>query len=158
MKSVKRALKYVDLDGNSYALSGLDREERAALDLIQQEADRNPDWGLFSNFWHAELTKLYEPRGLTRKEITETILWEVASDLTSRLGIAQGEMSQPDYRDDLEVLIHTRYQTRREFCEATGLSEDMLSHVLAKRKNLAIDTLTEALNKIGYTIHIVPLS
>ena len=66
-------------------------------------------------------------------------------------------MRRSDYRDDLEQLILTKFRSRREFCEATGLAEDMLSHVLAKRKNLAIDTLTEALEKVGYTIHIVPL-
>ena len=55
------------------------------------------------------------------------------------------------------TLIHAKFRTRREFCEATGLSEDMLSHVLAKRKNLSIETLAEALAQIGYTIHITPL-
>lgn len=33
----------------------------------------------------------------------------------------------------------------------------MLSHVLAKRKNLAIDTLAEALAKVGFAIHIMPM-
>jgi hypothetical protein len=51
-----------------------------------------------------------------------------------------------------------RFKTRREFCEATGLSEDMLSHVLARRKHLAIDTLSSALEKVGYTLHIGPLA
>jgi hypothetical protein len=58
----------------------------------------------------------------------------------------------------LEHLILARFKTRREFCEATGLSEDMLSHVLARRKHLAIDTLNAALAKVGYTVHIAPLS
>ncbi|HEX4130047.1 MAG TPA: hypothetical protein VHZ24_08385 [Pirellulales bacterium] len=157
MSIAKQRRKYVDLDGNTYALSGLDSEERAVFEHLQKEAEQNPDWGLFSNDWHRDLTKLYEPRGLSRREITETILWEIASDLTGRLGIAQGDMRQPDYRDDLEMLIATRFATRRAFCEATGLSEDMLSHVLARRKHLAIDTLNQALAKIGYTLHIAPL-
>jgi hypothetical protein len=33
----------------------------------------------------------------------------------------------------------------------------MLSHVLAKRKHLGIETLTDALAKIGYTIHITQM-
>ncbi len=33
----------------------------------------------------------------------------------------------------------------------------MLSHVLAKRKHLAIQTLAEALEKVGYGLHIAPL-
>jgi hypothetical protein len=31
----------------------------------------------------------------------------------------------------------------------------MLSHVLSKRKHLAIDTLADALARVGYSIHIV---
>jgi hypothetical protein len=34
----------------------------------------------------------------------------------------------------------------------------MLSHVLARRKHLAIDTLNAALEKIGFTLHIAPLA
>ena len=71
-------------------------------------------------------------------------------------GIAARRARQSDDRDELETLILTRCKNRRAFCESTGLSEDMLSHVLAKRKNLAIDTLAEALGKIGYAIHILP--
>ena len=40
---------------------------------------------------------------------------------------------------------------------ATGLTEDMLSHVLAGRKHLAIETLSEALQKIGFSLRIVPV-
>jgi hypothetical protein len=72
------------------------------------------------------------------------------------LGIAQGKTRLSDYRDELEHLILTRFKTRRQFCQATGLSEDMLSHVLARRKHLAIDTLNAALERIGYTLHISP--
>jgi hypothetical protein len=36
------------------------------------------------------------------------------------------------------------------------LAEDLISHVLARRKHLAIDTLTEALDKIGYRLEIRP--
>ena len=42
-------------------------------------------------------------------------------------------------------------------CEATGLSEDMLSHVLAGRKDLSLAKLTGALGRIGYRLRIVPL-
>jgi hypothetical protein len=86
------------------------------------------------------------------------VAYRVGQDLGSRLAVAAGAARPPDYRDDLEELIRTRFRTRREFCEATGISEDMLSHVLARRKHLALDTLTEALNRIGYTLHIAPLA
>ena len=42
-------------------------------------------------------------------------------------------MRQGDDRDELVRIIADRFTTRREFCEAAGVSEDMLSHVLARR-------------------------
>jgi len=56
----------------------------------------------------------------------------------------------------LEDLVRAHFPTRRAFCEATGLSEDMLSHVLAGRKDLSLEKLTGALARIGYRLRIVP--
>jgi len=47
---------------------------------------------------------------------------------------------------------------RRACCQATGLAEDMPSHVLAGRKELSSKSLTEALGRIGYALHIRPLA
>ncbi len=105
----------------------------------------------------AEVGRFYEQRGLTRSQIIEAPVYRVGQDIGSRLGIAQGKVRPSEYRDELEHLILTRFKTRREFCQATGLSEDMLSHVLARRKHLAIDTLNAALEKVGYKLHIAPL-
>jgi hypothetical protein len=146
------------LKGRSYSLAGLALDERDAIKRLKEFADQTPEWSAYRNFWMTEVDKLYTAKGLPRREMIETVVYRVGQDLGSRLGIAQGRMRQGDYRDELEQLIATKFQTRREFCDATGLSEDMLSHVLAKRKNLAIDTLAEALAKVGYTIHIVPVA
>ncbi len=151
--------EYVDLNGQIYAIAGFDKQEREVLDKLQAFASRSPQWHEYENLWMPEVAKLYEPRGLSRRQIIDTPLYRIAQDLGSRLGIAQGIMRQSeDYRDELEHLILARFKTRREFCEATGLSEDMLSHVLARRKHLAIDTLNAALEKVGYTVHIAPLA
>ena len=48
------------------------------------------------------------------------------------------------------------FGTRRAFCQATGLSEDLLSHVMARRKHLSMSSLTDALHRIGYALHIGP--
>jgi len=90
-----------------------------------------------------EVDKFYSAKGLTRRQIFQTVGWQIAQDLSGRLMIAKGLARPSDYRDEIEDLIEGRFRTRREFCEATGLSEDMLSHVLAKRKHLAIDTLAD---------------
>ena len=83
-------------------------------------------------------------------------VYRIAQDLSGRLGVAAGFIRPPDYRDELEELILTRFPSRRAFCKATGLSEDMLSHVLAGRKDLSLATLTRALERIGYAVHIKP--
>ena len=63
------------------------------------------------------------------------------------------------YRDNLQACIVTpdsnSNPARGVLPKATGLSEDMLSHVLAGRKDLSIGTLTKALDRIGYAIKFV---
>ena len=147
---------YTDLKGRAIVLADLDAEERQMVEELKTYAAAHPDWNEYGNYWIPKVHALYAARGLSRKEVIGTDLWRIAQDIGGRIAVAAGLARAPDYRDDLEELIKTRFQTRREFCEATGLSEDMVSHVLAKRKHLAVDTLASALNRIGYTLHIAP--
>ena len=88
--------------------------------------------------------------------MTKTLPYRIAQDLSSRIGLTSGMMRFPDYRDDLADLIRTRFKNRRQFCKKTKLSKTMLSHVLARRKHLASDTLTKALRRIGCQIILTP--
>jgi hypothetical protein len=153
-----RTDNYVDMKGTNFVLAVLDDDERRLLDELKATAKRNPDWGAFSTCYVTKLGSFYNSRGLSRQEITNTPLWRIAQDLAGRIHIRQGIARPSDYRDELEILIQTQYSTRRAFCEATGLSEDMLSHVLAKRKDFGIQTLSDALAKIGYAIHITQIA
>ena len=153
---MRRANVYVDLGGHEICLEHLDAEERKLLAGLLRRARTKPDWNTFDNYWTAAVPALYKARGLTLKAVPGTILWRIAQDLSSRLGIAAGLVRPDDYRDELEELIREQFPTRRAFCEASGLSEDMLSHVLAGRKDLSIGTLTKALERIGYRLRIVP--
>jgi hypothetical protein len=148
---------YIDRKGHVYGLATLAADELDLVRRLQAHAESHSDWFDYHNYWMPELIKFGDSRGITRRELMQTVAYRIAQDLGSRIAIAAGIAKQSDYRGELETLIHTKFRTRREFCEATGLSEDMLSHVLAKRKNLSIDALTEALAHIGYTIHITPL-
>ena len=116
------------------------------------------EWSAYANYYMATVGNFYHPRGLTPRQITETPVWKIAQDLKSRLMIAAGDALPPgpDYRDRLSDLIRSAFPTQRAFCEATGLSEDLVSHVLSKRKHLSIDNLSEALRRIGYRLDIVP--
>ncbi len=60
-------------------------------------------------------------------------------------------------REQLLSITETKFDTRREFCEAAGVTEDMLSHVLKGRKDLSIGALEELLGKIGYGLTLVPI-
>ena len=148
---------YTDLKGRTIDLGELEDAER---DLIQELIDRQrreSNWQAFSNYWMPRVANFYLPRGLSRRQITAKAAWKIAQDLDGRLAIRLGLARPSDYRDELEELIRDRFPTHRAFCEATGISEDLLSHVLARRKHLAIDTLSDALQRIGYRLHIVPL-
>ncbi len=99
---------------------------------------------------------LYDERGLPRSITIRKLVYHIASDLSGRIAVSLGLARLGDYRDDLNEIIQEKFKTRRAFCKATGISEDMLSHVLARRKHLAIDTLTEALAHIGYRLCLLP--
>lgn len=84
-----------------------------------------------------------------------TVLGRIAKDLSARSGIAAGLVRPDAYRSDPEELVRAKFPSQRAFGKATGLSEDMLSHVLASRKDLSLAALTEALERIGYRLRIV---
>jgi hypothetical protein len=156
---------YVDLDGHEWNLKELDAQERRLFTDLRRfaEACRFGEtgsdlqrWCDFDNYRLPKILAIYEPRGFTRKQITRSALFQLSEDLSGRLGIALGLARNPNYRDSIQRIVTDQFKSRRAFCEATGLSEDMLSHVLAGRKDLSIGTLTKALDRIGYMIQFVP--
>jgi hypothetical protein len=156
---MKAANTYVDLDGNVIPLGELDAEERRLVACLRRRARSHPDWCAFGTYYMRTLPEFYDARGLSRKELVRTPLWQIAQDLSSRLGIAAGLIRAPDerdYRGQLERLILERFPSRRAFCKATGLSPDMLSHVLAGRKDLSLPALEQALARIGYVLKMTP--
>jgi len=153
---MKQADKYIDLKGREISLVELTSLERTLIAEMMIAADSATDWSEFSNLWPMKVAGLYASQNLTRPKIRHTVVYHVCQDLGSRFAVSRGLARRLDYRDELASLIEQRFRTRREFCEATGLSEDMLSHVLAGRKHLAINTLEESLHRIGYSLHIAP--
>ena len=148
---------YVDLNGREICLGHLDAQERKLLARIRRRAYANPDWDDFDNYWTREVMSFYDMRGLPRKVARDSAVVRVALDLSGRISVAAGMAHLGDYRDDIEDLIDSKFPTRQAFCEATGLSPDMLSHFLAGRKDLSLKALTAALARIGYALHIRPI-
>jgi len=153
-----KADSYVDLQGYAHALSSLDRAELTLVNRLIALAQTSLPQPEFRRAWMKSMLEMADLRGLPRANVSAGLPYRIGADLNSRLMITQGLARPADYRDELELLIRDRFRTKREFCNATGLSEDMLSHVLSKRKHLAVDTLAAALARIGYGLHIVPLA
>ena len=151
---------YDDIEGITHDLSLLDEQERELLQDLISSATKHPDarTGEYRNYYIGRVGAFYEARGLSRTEVTKTTVWRIAQNIAGRLLVASGiARDSDDYRDKLDQLIRDKFGNRRQFCEATGISEDMLSHVLAKRKHLSIQSLSDALGKIGYTIDVAPM-
>ncbi len=152
-----QATDYVNLKGDFISVAELTDAEQKFVAKLKRQAKQLGDWNEYENYWTREVADFYKDSGLTRKQIRETGVYRIAQDLGSRLAVEAGIARIPDYRDELNELIRSRFQTRRAFCQATGLTEDMLSHVLAGRKHLAIETLAGALSRIGFSLRIVPV-
>lgn len=152
---------YVDLDGNMVSRAELDAEERALVARLRRRARTQPGWCDFNNFAMRAVGEFYDGRGVSRTKASQTPVFRIALDLGSRLGIAQGKIRAPDYCDQFDYrrqLEHVilQFPSRQVFCKATGISQDMLSHVLAGRKDLSLASLSKALERIGYRLRIMP--
>jgi hypothetical protein len=148
---------YVDLDGHELCLEHLDADERKLLARLRQRARTKPEWDAFDNFWTVHVPEFYLARGMARKAVPRTLLWRIAADLSGRIALAAGLARNGDYRDDLEELIRERFSSRRAFSEATGISENLIGQFLAGRKDLPMQTMAKALERIGYGLRIVAL-
>jgi hypothetical protein len=153
---MRQASSYVDLDGREICLGHLDNEEQRLLARILRRARIHPDWETVDNYWTRALGEFYDARGVPRKISRKGVLFRVAQDQSSRIAVAAGLARVGDYRDDLAELIREHFPSQRAFCKATGLSDAMLSHVLAGRKDLSLQALQQALERIGYRLRVVP--
>ncbi len=153
---MKRSEKYMDLDGVQSSLADLDIEEQRLVARLRRRAAQKPDWDDFDNYAYKAVGDFYDARGLSRKEAIKTVPFKIIQDLSSRLGIAQGMIRPDDYRDELADLIRKHFPSRNAFCKASGISPDMLSHVLAGRKDLSLEALSKGLERVGYRLRIVP--
>jgi transcriptional regulator with XRE-family HTH domain len=128
---------YRTITGAQIPLSGLSEAERGFLDLVAKKYGPKQDWTRFAAWWNAR----FSASGLP----TTSVAYRICQDLEARLGITQGKVAPPDYRDSLGELIDAQFGSRQEFCRATGVDPGQLSRVLANRDNLSMKVLMEVL-------------
>lgn len=139
------------LTGRVVDLRGLTQEEKSALTQVQSIFAERPSWTEFARRWQAILGSASGDR-----VPVGTPLYLYCQDLEFRLGIAEGRVAPPDYRDRLADLIDERFGTRNAFCKAAGIDQGNLSHVLAGRKHLSLETLQKVLDTLRVQLELVP--
>lgn len=136
------------ITGRALDLERLDAKERAFLAAVQARYEKEPTWSEFGAWWPKELQR----RGLSAKSVT----YRMCQDLEARLGITQGKVAAPDYRDYLADLIDERYGSRYRFCKATGMDPGHLSRILAGRSELSLQSLQGILKQLDAALVIEP--
>ena len=109
----------------------------AFLAKVAKKYNARQNWTRFAAWWNAE----FNGTGLG----TSSVVYRICQDLEARLGINQGKVSPPDYRDFLAELIDTQFGSRQEFCKATEVDPGQLSRVLANRADLSMKVLQKVL-------------
>jgi hypothetical protein len=128
---------YQTITGLRIPLSKLSVMEHSFLELVAKKYGPKLDWTRFAAWWYAE----FKAAGLN----SSSAVYRICQDLEARLGIKQGKVSPPDYRDYLVDLIDTQFGSRQEFCRVTELDPGQLSRVLAGRGDLSMKILLKVL-------------
>ena len=133
----KHTATYETITGRRIALAELSESERGFLAQVRQKYHARLEWTRFAAWWNAEFTRA----GLN----TTSPVYRICQDLEARLGIHQGSVSPPDYRDFLADLIDGQFGSRQAFCQATGVDPGQLSRVFAGRADLSLRALQKVL-------------
>jgi hypothetical protein len=139
---------YQTLTGRHINLVGITRDERAFLRDALTKYFEQPEWSEFSTWWQTS----YPPS----VNSADRRVRRVCYDLESRLGIVQGTVAFPDYRDYLADLIDEKYPSRYRFCQDTAIDQAHLSRVIAGHADLSLDLLQKAAAKLGSAIILLP--
>ncbi len=133
----KTPLVYQTITNRRILVAKLSRPEKEFLSRVQQHYHARLEWTRFAAWWNAEFSK-------SRLNTTSPV-YRICQDLEARLGINQGSVSRPDYRDFLADLIDEQFGSRQAFCQATGLDPGQLSRVFAGRADLSLRALQKVL-------------
>lgn len=141
-----KKLAFELITGRALDLTSLDERERKFLTAAVRKYRTQPEWSEFAAWW----SEAFRRSALSAESVT----YRICQDLEARLGIAQGTVAPPDYRDYLADLIEERYDSRYRFCKETGIDPGHLSRVFASRAELSMKTLEGILDKLHVALVI----
>lgn len=139
---------YQTITGRKLGLSDLEEKESTFLSAVERRYAKQPEWSKFAAWWTREFSR----SGLA----LEAVSYRICQDLEARLGIAQGKVAPPDYRDYLADLIEERYGSRYRFCKESGIDPGHLSRVFASRSELSLQSLQRILEALHASLVIQP--
>jgi transcriptional regulator with XRE-family HTH domain len=130
------------------------RETKVFSELLDCFA-ASPDWDGFSDEWQ----KIVSPvlAAVPAAQRTKHPLYLIAQDLEMRLGIAQGQVAPPDYRDYIMDRIEVKFGSRYKFCQETNIPQAFLSQVLSGKKDFSLDKLRQVAEALDLSIALLPL-
>jgi transcriptional regulator with XRE-family HTH domain len=140
--------EYRTITGRRLELGHLTEAERGFLAEVNRKYNKATGWSDFGAWWITEFKN--------SSLLQESVAYRICQDLEARLGIAQGTVAPPDYRDYVADLIEERYGSRYRFCKETGVDPGHLSRVFASRSELSLQSLQKILQKLHAALVIQP--
>ena len=140
--------EYRTITGRRLRLSTLTETERNLLRQAREHVRQPGGWNRFAAWW----LRAFNDSGLTE----DSPVWRVCRDLEARLGIAEGKVAPPDYRDYLADLIEERFGSRYRFCQETGIDPGQLSRVFAGKADLSVPLLRRAVKALNAHLEVRP--
>lgn len=135
---------YETVTGRMIDLRELTPGEKDCIATVLTRYEAKPGWSEFGAWWLSHVGE-YD---LT----TDSPVRRICDDLEARLGIAQGKIGPPSYRDYLAVLIDEQYGSRYKFCLETGIDQGQLSKVISGKADLSMELLHRVLAHLHATL------
>jgi len=140
--------EYRTITGRKLDLAKLAESERNLLREALERVRKAGGWNRFAAWW----LKAFDASGLPES----SPVFRICRDLEARLGIGEGKVAPPDYRDYLADLIEEHFGSRHRFCDATGIDPGQLSRVFAGKADLSADLLRRALKALNAHLEVRP--
>ena len=140
--------EYRTITGRTLDLARVTPREGALLREALKRVRKTGGWNRFAAWW----LKAFNESGLQ----DSSPVFRICRDLEARLGIGEGKVAPPDYRDYLADLIEERFESRYRFCAETGIDPGQLSRVFAGKADLSADLLRRALKALDAHLEVRP--